>query len=65
MLARLGQVIYWLSCGTSAAIIALLVWALAADGIGPGEGSFVAAFLAIAAFIWIIGRAARYVLGGT
>ena len=64
--ARLGHVLYWLSC-----IIAVLLLALAAYGWfqdTPAQRPLdesVYIFLAIAAFVvWLIGRACRYVLSG-
>jgi uncharacterized membrane-anchored protein len=59
MLARLGNVLYWLGCGL--AIVVTAVGAVIAHD--TGLGFFVAA-LVIAALIWLVGRACRYVLSG-
>jgi hypothetical protein len=63
MVARLGNVLYW--AGT---LIACLVAGLIAYAVlfGTGEGDWLLPGLAlfVAAAIWLIGRAARYVLAG-
>jgi len=60
MLARLGKVIYWASCG-----IAVLVFiggaALLALSSGPNS-SWPIALAMFAAVVWLIGRAALFIL---
>jgi uncharacterized SAM-binding protein YcdF (DUF218 family) len=66
MLARLGNVLYWLGCIVAAVIIAagIAEWFGEAqyrtDGYGIVIGFAVAALIA-----WLIGRGFRYVLAGT
>lgn len=66
MLARLGNVFYWLGCILAALIAAagIAEWFGEAqyrpDGYGIIIGFAVGTFI-----VWLIGRACRYVLSGT
>jgi hypothetical protein len=62
MLARLGQVLYWAGCGFGTIIlIGGILMGFAIGGLG-----WPIAFTAgvIAAMIWLLGRAALFVLAG-
>jgi hypothetical protein len=70
MLARLGNVFYWMGCG-----LAVLAWVIAIlmiygdyAHLGPPRSDFyfVLGLAAVTSIvIWLLGRAARYVLAGT
>jgi hypothetical protein len=65
MLARLGNVLYWLGCIVAVAVLSLDValWIGESDRRSSEIGLFV--FVAVVAVaIWLIGRACRYVLSG-
>lgn len=67
MLARLGQVLYWVACGVAALCAA---WALFAFGIiltgGSADpmvtGLYAAKWAVGAIGVWLVGRAILYVL---
>jgi len=66
MLARLGNVLYWLGCILAAVLITggIALW------IGEGQSSpngyyILSGFAVVALVVWLIGRACRYVLSGT
>jgi hypothetical protein len=62
MAVRLGNVIYWASCGLAGlALIIILGIGIQEPRLGPGP--FIAAPV-IAFAIWLVGRAFRYVLAG-
>jgi uncharacterized membrane protein len=65
MLARLGNVLYWLSCIVAGLIIAVYAYVTYMEPYHPdqfGMGIFV---VAIAFAVWLVGRACRYILAGT
>jgi len=65
MLARLGNVFYWLGCGIAALIFAGGVAEWFGEAQYRADGRQVIIFFAVAAFvIWLIGRALRYILSG-
>lgn len=62
MLARLGDVIYWGASG-----IAILLGIVVAASFATGTQNTGAGWYIIGGFgliLWLVGRAARYVLGG-
>ncbi len=65
MTARLGQVLYWTGCGLAALIVAggasitLTETATGINQLGP-----LLVFSIIALAVWLLGRAALYVLAG-
>jgi hypothetical protein len=59
MLARLGDVIYWLGCIVAAAILALGIFDY---WFGPGGLVALISWAALAAGPWLIGEAIRYIL---
>ena len=63
MLARLGDVLYWLGCILAAIVV---VWgALFCFRADQGDDPYLFLIVAVAAFsIWVIGRAFRYILSG-
>jgi hypothetical protein len=63
MLARLGNVLYWLA---SAIAIALVIFAAFAYYTATGSGALEGALfiVAFAGLVWLIGRAILYVLAG-
>jgi hypothetical protein len=61
MLARLGDVIYWVGCIVAAAILALGV---ADYWFGRGGLFVLISWMAVAAIPWLIGEAIRYILTG-
>jgi hypothetical protein len=69
MVARLGNVLYWLGCGTAVlfAVWAFAnVWVLMTGSTAPGENAqHIVVSAVCAAFAWLTGRACRYVLAGT
>lgn len=63
MLARLGNVVYWLGCILAAATVAF--WVVLVHTTNDGRDAFgVALFAIVAVGFWLIGRAFRYVLSG-
>jgi hypothetical protein len=65
MLARLGDVLYWLGGILAALTIAIGVRYWIDRGSQRPEGNFVLiGFFIAAGLIWLIGRACRYVLSG-
>jgi hypothetical protein len=66
MLARLGNIIYWLGCIVAALVIAAgtAEWFSEAQYRTRGYG-IVIGFAVAALIVWLIGRAFRYVLAGT
>lgn len=57
MAARLGNVLYWMSCGIAALIsVAVILWARRLEDIVIATVG--------AGLIWIVGRAFRYILSG-
>ena len=63
MLTRLGNVIYWAGCAAAALILcfAAYIGLVLPD---KDRWGLAAAIAAVAGLAWVIGRAARYVLGG-
>jgi hypothetical protein len=59
MLARLGDVIYWLGCIVAAAILALGVFDY---WFSKGGLVVLISWMALAAGLWLIGEAIRYIL---
>src|SRR5262245_11274513 len=66
MLARLGNVLYWLGCIVAGAIMAVVV-VDSIEGMGFRDGHYGPAlgFSTFALVVWLIGRACRYVLSDT
>jgi len=63
MLARLGNVLYWGGCVLAALV--LLSGLLLFEGMSASDTAFYAALTLIAsALVWLVGRAAKYVLAG-
>jgi len=59
---RLGNVVYWLCTGVTVLVV---VRAIANEINGPpGDRGFTILFLVSAFVVWLIGRAARYILTG-
>jgi hypothetical protein len=64
LLARLGDVLYWTTASLSALIIIVGIPA-GLNEVAPDKGwTLIAVFFVIAAVIWLLGRACRYVLAG-
>ncbi len=62
ILARLGNVLYWLGCGLAFAVLALGGIMANADK----EGIYIVTTAMVAAvLVWLVGRACRYVLSGS
>jgi hypothetical protein len=61
MMARLGNVIYWIACGLAAIAFVLIVASPATPEDRP-YGWIGAALITLV--IWAIGRAIQYILGG-
>jgi hypothetical protein len=63
VLARLGDVLYWLGCILAAIVV---VWGAVFCFRGEHGGDpYLFSVVAVAAFsIWVIGRALRYILSG-
>jgi hypothetical protein len=65
MLARLGDVLYWLGSSIALVILAAGAWlVLAGDLVPENRRVVLAIFIGCALVAWLIGRACRYVLGG-
>jgi hypothetical protein len=65
MLARLGNVIYWVGCIVAALILAIDTYFWVVEGFGRNNGFWVSLKLQIVAVIvWLVGRAYRYGLAG-
>jgi hypothetical protein len=65
MLARLGDVLYWLGCILAGLTVAAGAFLWFAEGHARKDGiAVVAGFLVFALILWLIGRACRYVLAG-
>lgn len=67
MLARLGNVIYWLGIGLAGLWMALAIFLERTAGTGSppmSTGEALAIVCIPAAGLWLIGRAAKYVLAG-
>lgn len=62
MLARLGNVLYWLGCGLAAVVFITFM----SEAFSGTRFQYEAAIAAVgfALVIWLIGRACRYVLNG-
>jgi len=63
MAARLGDVLYWASTLVACLMAVLIAYAVL-FGTGQGDLMVQGLVLFVAAIIWLIGRAARYVLAG-
>jgi len=63
MVARLGDVLYWAGTLVACLIAGLIAFAVL-FGTGKGDPLLQGLGLFIAAAIWLIGRAARYVFAG-
>lgn len=63
MLARLGDVLYWIGCILAVIVV---VWGAVFCFGGEHAGDpYLFSIVAVAAFsIWVIGRALRYILSG-
>jgi len=61
-LSRLGNVLYWLCTGV--AMVFGIVAILLVFGRGDEKMLFVGFFAVLAIVVWLIGRAARYILAG-
>ena len=60
MAGRLGNIIYWTACGISG--LALLLTVYVAVAAADGSALWATIYGASAVGIWLLGRAARYVL---
>ena len=67
MVARLGNVLYWLGCIIAAASTFLAVFVILSWDLKPPPNGIVwiVIYLAAGFASWLAGRAARYVLAGT
>ncbi|HZS57602.1 MAG TPA: hypothetical protein VFA65_24590 [Bryobacteraceae bacterium] len=65
MVARLGNVLYWLGCAAATATFAIGVGIWVTDNPSNHPGTYFLVILLLACVPWIIGRACRYVLAGT
>jgi hypothetical protein len=63
VLARLGDVLYWIGCVFAAIVV---VWGVVFCFRGDrADDPYLLSLVAVAAFaIWVIGRACRYILSG-
>jgi hypothetical protein len=61
MITRLGNVLYWAGCVLAAVVLALGAWVSLE---GREVGYVLGAAIGLAAIIWLVGRACRYVLAG-
>jgi hypothetical protein len=63
VLARLGDVLYWIGCVLAAIVV---VWGAVFCFAGDrADDPYLFSLVAVAAFsIWVIGRACRYILSG-
>jgi hypothetical protein len=63
VLARLGEILYWISCILAAIVV---VWgALFCFRSDNADDPYLFSVVAVAAFsVWVIGRALRYILSG-
>jgi hypothetical protein len=64
LLARLGDVLYWTTASLSALIIIVGIPAGLNEVAPDKRWTLIAVFFVIAAVIWLLGRACRYVLAG-
>jgi hypothetical protein len=64
LLARLGDVLYWTTASLSALIIIVGIPAGLNEVAPDKRWTLFAVFFVIAAVIWLLGRACRYVLAG-
>src|SRR5262245_12846170 len=64
MLARLGNVLYWLGCIAAVVIVGFAGIVYFSEGQRPSDLPVVVVLGVIAAVAWLIGRACRYVLAG-
>lgn len=62
MAARLGNVLYWAACLVAAITIFFSVWSIVS--VGWFRDAVLIQF-GFALLVWLVGRAAKYVLGGT
>jgi hypothetical protein len=63
MLARFGDVLYWLGCGIAVALLSFASYGIT-QGALRTDREFLVLLAASAAVFWLIGRACRYVLSG-
>jgi hypothetical protein len=62
VLARFGDVLYWLCCVVAVVVFA---WGALSESGASADGPYLFAVATVVAFaIWIIGRACRYILSG-
>jgi len=64
MAARLGIILYWLGCIVAAFIVSAAIAFYVTEG-SADDLPAVGFLILIAAIVWAIGRACRYVLAGT
>ena len=66
MLARLGNVLYWLGCIVAALLVigGFALW-FSEGRYRPDGYNVLIGFGVVAFVVWLIGRACRYVLAGT
>jgi hypothetical protein len=62
MLARLGRVLYWIGCSFAALFAIGAVVAIVANRASDDSWIMFIAMVAVAAAVWSVGRACRYVL---
>jgi hypothetical protein len=63
MLARLGDVLYWLACLLALGLIGFIVFAMSTTT-RTDAWSELPIWVGIAGLIWLAGRGVRYVLAG-
>jgi hypothetical protein len=61
MLARLGDILYWLGCVIAALILAIDTYLWVLEGLARSNGVLASIKLqVVAVIIWLVGRAYRY-----
>jgi len=63
-LSRLGNVLYWLCTGVAALFALVSVYSALFGQVENGGWWLLGALAVLAIVVWLIGRAARYILAG-
>jgi hypothetical protein len=66
MVARLGNVLYWIGCGVAVLLVASGIMLWVGEGYTRSDHGIpgLIGFAVMAVLCWLIGRACRYVLSG-